>query len=299
MSEAWQAQDERGSSGLVRLIVWIALNVGFSAGRVLLYPICFYFLTFSVRARRASRDYLHRVLGRAPGYADLFRHYMCFASTILDRPYFLAGRFRLYDIRIHGLPALEAMRDTGSGGVLMGAHIGSFEVMRCLATTADWLDLKIMMYPDKSQRINRILDEINPDYAKNVIALGRPDSVMRAYQCIAAGGVVGILADRNTKGGKCVTVPFLGQHAEFPLGPLMLAGAAQCPVVAAFAIYRGARCYDIYFERLCERAPNDYRSNPDALSVLMAEFAEMMEARCRDAPYNWFNFFEFWKGDEK
>ena len=298
MSDAWQTQEERGSSGLVRLIAWIALNIGHSAGHLLLYPISLYFLIFSVRARRASAEYLRRVLGRAPGIVDLFRHYFCFASTILDRAYFLMGRFAPYDIRIHGEEVLENIHRKGQGGILMGSHIGSFEVLRCLASGRDWLDLKVMMYPENSQRIGQIIHELNPKYTEDIIALGQPSSVMRAYECIAAGGFVGILADRNTKGGKHVTIPFLGRDADFPLGPMMLAAVAKCPVVTFFAIYRGGRRYDIYFEELCGQAPENYRADPAALTALVTKFAGLMEVRCREAPYNWFNFFEFWKGDE-
>lgn len=298
MSDTWQTQQERGSSTLVRLIAWIALNIGHAAGHVLLYPICFYFLVFSVQARRSSARYLRRALGRRPNFTDMFRHYFCFAATILDRPYFLTGRFAPYDIRIHGEEVLKDIYQSGQGGILMGAHIGSFEVLRCLAGGRDWLNLKVMMYPENSRRIGKILHELNPDYTKNIIALGQPNSVMRAHETIAAGGFVGILADRNSRGGKQVTIPFLGQDAEFPLGPMMLAAVAKCPVVTFFAIYRGGRRYDIYFEELCERAPGNYRADPDALALLVAKFAGRMEARCLDAPYNWFNFFEFWKSDE-
>lgn len=299
MSEAWQTQEERGSRGLIRFVIWIALHVGHSAGRLLVFPICLYFLTFSVRARRASADYLRRVLGRAPGVADLFRHYHCFASTLLDRPYFVTGRFASYDIRLHGEEAILAVHRTGRGGVLMGAHIGSFEVLRCLASRCEWLDLKVMMDVDVSRHTDAIVHDLNPSYSKNIIALGRPDSVIRAYESISDGGFVGILADRNARGGKYVTVPFLGQEAVFPKGPMMLAAAAKCPVVAVFGIYRGKRRYDIYFEQFCERVPDDYRSNPDTIQTLVADFARLMEARCKEAPYNWFNFFEFWNGNEK
>lgn len=297
MAERWQAQGERGSGALMRLIAWIALNIGYRAGRILLYPICLYFLIFSIDARRASAGYLRRILGRRPRMADLFRHYFCFAATILDRPYFLTGRFESYDIQIHGEEALLRLVDRGQGGILMGAHIGSFEILRCLADRKAHIDLKVMMHRQTTQRINRILDELNPEHVGNVIELGRPDSVMRAYDVIAGGGFVGILADRNSKGEKCAAVPFLGDEAMFPLGPAMLAAVAQCPIVTFFAIYRGGRRYDIYFELLCDRAPADYRRKPESLTALVAGFAGKMEARCRDAPYNWFNFFEFWKGD--
>jgi predicted LPLAT superfamily acyltransferase len=299
VSDAWQTQEERGSSGLIRFVIWVALHVGHSAGRFLLIPICLYFLTFSIRARRASADYLRRVLGRAPGVADLFRHYHCFASTLLDRLFFLAGRSASYDIRLHGEEVMLAVQRSGRGGIMMGAHIGSFEVLRCLAGMREWLDLKVMMDMDVSRRTDTILHDLDPSYSNHIIALGRPDSVIRAYEYIANGGFVGILADRDTRGGKQVSVPFLGQEALFPKGPMMLAAAAKCPVIAVFGIYRGGRRYDIYFERLRDNAPDDYRKNPDTITTLVADFARLMEARCRDAPYNWFNFFDFWKGNEK
>jgi predicted LPLAT superfamily acyltransferase len=297
--EAWQVQEERGSRGLIRFVIWIALHVGHTAGHFLVFPICLYFLTFSVRARRASADYLRRVLGRAPGVADLYRHYHCFAMTLLDRPYFVTGQFASYDIRVHGEDVMLAIHRSGRGGVVMGAHIGSFEVLRSFASTCEWLDLKVMMDMDVSRHTDAIVHDLNPSYAKNIIALGRPDSVIRAYESIADGGFVGILADRNARGGKYVTVPFMGQDAVFPKGPMMLAAAAKCPVVTVFGIYRGGRRYDIYFEKLCDLVPGDYRGNPDTIQALVADFAGLVEARCREAPYNWFNFFEFWKGNEK
>ena len=299
VSEAWQTQEERGSRGLIRFIVWVALRLGHSAGRSLLIPICLYFLIFSIQARRASAGYLRRVLGRAPTFIELFRHYHCFASTLLDRPYFLTGRFAPYDIRVHGEEVISVIHGSGRGGVLLGAHIGSFEVLRCFANTRGWLDLRVMMEMDVSRRTDAILHELNPSYAEHVISLGRPDSAIRAYDCIADGAFVGILADRNTRSGKYVTVPFLGQEAMFPKGPMMLAAAAKCPVVAVFGIYRGNRRYDIYFEQLCEEVPDDYRTNPDTIPALVTDFAGLMEMRCKDAPYNWFNFFDFWKENEK
>ncbi|MDQ3960739.1 MAG: acyl-CoA synthetase, partial [Pseudomonadota bacterium] len=61
----WLTQRERGSRFTMRLISWITLSLGYTAGRILLYPICLYFLiAFSGGARRASRDFLRRVLRR-------------------------------------------------------------------------------------------------------------------------------------------------------------------------------------------------------------------------------------------
>jgi len=72
---AWLAQRERGSRPLIWLIVKVTLLLGRGVGRVLLYPICTYFLLFSGRARRASRDYLGRALAHPPGWRDLTRQF--------------------------------------------------------------------------------------------------------------------------------------------------------------------------------------------------------------------------------
>jgi predicted LPLAT superfamily acyltransferase len=101
---SWLGQRERGSKHAMRLLAWITLALGRRVGRWFLYPICAYFVVFSVRARRASADYLRRVLGRPPALRDIFRHYHVYASTIHDRVYLLAGKYRYFDVRLEVAP---------------------------------------------------------------------------------------------------------------------------------------------------------------------------------------------------
>jgi predicted LPLAT superfamily acyltransferase len=297
MTEIWQTQRERGSGAMIRLGVWIALRFGYTATRALLYPICLYFFLFSVNPRRASRDYLERVLGRVPGVRDIFRHYHTFAATILDRFYFLAGRTKGYDIEFHGLELIEGYVAERRGCLLLGSHLGSFDVLRVLAGQNLGLTVKVLMFPENSRRIGEILAALNPGLAEAVIPLGKPWSIMEAHRCLANGEFVGLLADRNTRGDKRVATPFLGADAEFPLGPMMLAALAEQPVIMFFGLYRGSRRYDIHFELLAEHVPKEFRKNPEILHELVARYAGRLEAYCRSAPYNWFNFYDFWARD--
>src|SRR5438034_4877088 len=86
----WLDYRERGSRGATRFMKWLALRCGRRVARLLLVPICGYFLAFSPRARTTSREYLALALGRAPRFTDLWRHYFTFATTVLDRVYFIA-----------------------------------------------------------------------------------------------------------------------------------------------------------------------------------------------------------------
>jgi predicted LPLAT superfamily acyltransferase len=113
-------------------MIWMALSVGRPVARALLYPICAYYLVFSRQARRAIRPYLIRALGRPVGWRDLFRQYHCFASTILDRVYLLAGQDGRFDIDIRGLDLLKDRLARGRGCLLLCSHLGSFEVVRAI-----------------------------------------------------------------------------------------------------------------------------------------------------------------------
>ena len=98
MSLDWLEQRERSNRLACRCIVWVALRLGRAAARGLLFPICGYYLLFSPQARASILNFLSRVLARRIGWRDLFRHYYCFASTVLDRVYLLRRQYDLFDI---------------------------------------------------------------------------------------------------------------------------------------------------------------------------------------------------------
>ena len=88
MSEAeWTNRPERSNMLMLRVMTWISLRLGRSAGRVVLYGIALYFLLFSAKSRQASRAYLRRVLGREASWLDMYKQVFSFASTIHDRIY--------------------------------------------------------------------------------------------------------------------------------------------------------------------------------------------------------------------
>ncbi|HTE14523.1 MAG TPA: acyl-CoA synthetase, partial [Burkholderiales bacterium] len=114
---------------ILRLMTWISLRLGRRAGRGALHVITSYFLLCAPASRRASRDYLRRALDHTPRWRDLYRHFFTFAATIHDRIYLINRRFDLFDIEVHGEDTLRLMLANGKGLFLIGAHLGSFEVL--------------------------------------------------------------------------------------------------------------------------------------------------------------------------
>jgi predicted LPLAT superfamily acyltransferase len=290
----WLDHRERGSRGATRFMTWFALRCGRRVARLLLYPICAYFLAFSPRVRSTSRQYLALALGRPPRLADLWRHYFTFVATVLDRVYFTDGRFGRFDIEVRGLDLLRRTLAKGRGCLLLGAHLGSFELLRTLAPEHR-LAVNVVMYEENAANITEVLNaQLDPALRERIIVSGEADTMLRIAECLARGELVGMLGDRSAGSDKTVTCRFFGRDAVFPQGPLRLALSLRVPVYLVVGLYEGGKRYVIHLEAFCEE-PNADRAERAAWTREWAQrYAERLEHFCRLAPYNWFNFYDFW-----
>ena len=95
-------------------------------------------------------------------------------------------------------------------------------------------------------------------------------------------------------GERQARIPFLGQLARFPEGPFRLAAILKRPVVFMTGLYRGGRRYDIQFDLIFEPDDADGRAPELRIEEMMRHYVTTLEVQCRSAPYNWFNFYDFW-----
>ncbi len=290
----WTRRTERGALPLIRFMVWLSRVAGRRATRAPLHLVTAYFVAFGARARRASRDYLTRCLGRAPTLAETYRHFLAFASTLHDRVYFLQGRFELFEIGVEGGQLLRE----GEGALLMGAHVGSFEALRACGRGLAHRRVVMAMYGDNAQKVRSALAALDPGAASEVIALGHLDSMLALRERLEAGALVGVLADRTLGDEPVLELDFLGARAPFPVGPMRLAAALRQRVVFMAGLYLGGNRYAIRFEEIADFAGLDgaARGEREArVREAVARYAACLERHCRAAPYNFFNFHRFWR----
>jgi len=292
----WATARERSGPRMLALMRWIALTAGRRVSRWVLHPISLYFVLFGGEASRQSRRYLTRVFERPAGFADVYRHIHTFAATLLDRVYFLQdrlGEFRIAHTDVHWIDERIAR---GEGQFMIGAHFGSFEALRALGVDQG-RRVAMVMYEDNARQINETLAAIAPNARPHTIALGRLGAMLQLRNWLDDGGVAGMLADRTLPGpamrSRTLVLPFLGAPARFSDGPFRLAAMLRRPVVFIAGIYRGGDRYELRFEQLADFGAE--HADTDALIRATVErYVALLEALCRDAPYNWFNFFDFW-----
>jgi predicted LPLAT superfamily acyltransferase len=297
LSQAWKQQRERSSPRTLALIVWIALHLGRNATRLLLGPIVLYFFLTAGVARRASRQFLRRAGAPQQGIWGVLRNLHRFAACALDRVFLLSGRYRGIEVSVHDPDGILPHYDSVGGALVPTAHIGSYEALRVLGVDRKGLRFRIVMDRAHGSMVSSVLEGLNPNLANDIIdgGSGGPTLSLALKEALQRGYLVGLMADRVTPRDRGVPVQFLGAAAELPDSPWRLAAVLGCPVVLCFGLYRGGHHYELHFERFLDGgAPVPRPQRGAFVEQCVQRYAQRLEHYARNAPYNWFNFYDFW-----
>lgn len=303
----WSSLTERGAySGL-----WIAARLYRLLGRrgclAVLSPVIVYFYATGREQRRASHGYLTRVFAhfgctRSPGWRDGYRHFMSFAGRTVDS--FAAWTGDLTAEAVDHAPGSaihEAVADS-RGSLFIVSHLGNAELSRALLAPKGGKRLTVLVHTTHAANYNDILSRFNPEASINTVPVGRigPDTVIALRDRIENGEWVVIAGDRTPLGGgeRIARVPFLGADAPFAHGPIILAALLGCPVYTLFCLRDRGR-YTVYFDRFADRIVLPRSDREGAIRSYLVRYADILERYASKAPYQWYNFFDYWSQDRQ
>ncbi len=299
----WYKIPEAGTVLGIRLVVLIARAFGRRLAGWILYIPALYYALVRGHARRASRDYLGRV-GQPATFANIVRHLHTFAQVSLDRLFFATGRVEPFQFEHFNHDRLVELSNSGRGVLLLGAHLGSFEVMRCRAKEFS-IPINVVVDFSNARRISGVLRALAPDVDTRLISLV-PDplaAMLAIRSAIDRGELVAILGDRQPQtqvgDSRAVVTEFLGGEAAFPAGPWLIAHTLRCPVYFVAGVYTRPNHYALHFEFLADEVRLDRRQRAADLARYAKTYAAMLETYTRSAPLNWFNFYDFWSHGER
>ena len=296
MSAYWEQQRERSTRAALHLMIWAAGFFGRFIIRIVLYFIVGYFYLTSPRAVRASRNALRRLLQREPTWRDVYKNFYCFAACTVDRLYLLKDRKHYFDVSVDRPDEVAQMTAQGRGCLLIVAHIGSFEPLRMMGTDQRKLPISILMDRKQGEMLVKLLERINPDFALQIIDAAQrgPELVLQLRDELRAGRMVCIMGDRAREDERALEVEFCGSTARFPEGPWALATALGVPVILGLGLYKGGHKYQACFELFAEQVTATRQTRTADLQRCAQQYAQRLEHYARLAPYNWFNFYDYW-----
>jgi predicted LPLAT superfamily acyltransferase len=308
---AWTRRAERGSLGALHFMLWMYRRLGRSRLFAwFLTPAAAYFLLTDGKVRRGSREYLRRIhawpqargaIAHEPGLREGLSHLREFAISVVDRLCAWPDEADRIEFRDTGSEHLFRLAQQRRGALLLGAHLGNFDMLRILSERQK-LKVNVLMYSRHVARMNAFLASVQPSARIRVI---EPDpggvrTVFEIKACIDRGEFVGILGDRvlPREHARIATSGFLGSPACFPLGPFLLAGLLGCPVLLALCLRTGDARYETVVQPLSPGARVPRAQREQHARELLEAYVRCLEQACCRAPLQWFNLYDFWQAPE-
>ena len=301
----WWNIAERGSRIGMHLLALSCRVFGMRFTGLWLHPVVAYFLLTGRAARIASYNYFTHLQQASspdeatprPGWLSAYRQMLAFAQSSLDKLAAWSGRVNSGDVRFDDPQAFEALVASGRGALVLGSHLGNLEMVRALAMRGKHAKVTAIVYTEHARRFNSVLASAHSDFAHHLVEVGDfgPQTAMMMQERVEAGELLVIVGDRvpANESGRTTDAQFLGATAPFAQGPYVLAHALGCPVYLFFCIKEHGG-YRLYFEPFAERIELPRRERAQHLAAWAQRYAARLEHFCRKAPFQWFNFFDFW-----
>jgi len=285
--------------------------------RVIAFPVGFFYFLFSKRGRTESKRFLQKAapLISEPKTAKKcrsrfgsLRHIISFSLTVVEKLQAWGDRFPLNKVHFQDddIKELIGELESGKGVFLIFSHLGNMELLRGLLSygktgVSRKIPFTAIMDLKANVHFNRILKELNPQSDMDVISGDdiSPYTAVLLEEKIASGGMVVFAGDRTSVDGKNRMIPFLGKEAPFSSGIFYMTALVNAPVYFVFCLRRKELSlkpeYDMHVHKSplsfdCARKERLIRS-----SLLADSFAALLEGYCKEQPFQWYNFFDFWQ----
>ena len=308
-SRHWAQIDEVSFVAGMRLLFWLGRVLGRWPFRVVLFPVLLWYVIAKPWARAASKDFLRRMAkldgttgdaGIDAGVMSVLRHFASFGECLLDKLLLWCGLFDTGSVEFHGVEQIAGQIARQRGGLIICCHLGNLELCRVMSKRQPGLKLTVLLHTKHATRFNQLLARVNPDSQLNVMQVTEltPATAALLQDKIDQGEFVAIAGDRIPVAPepRVALVPFLGAMAPFPVGPYVMASLFHCPVYLLFSLST-RRGWEIHFESFSELIHLPRKDRTAALAVLAGAYAARLESYCRQAPLQWFNFYDFWQVD--
>jgi len=303
MSNHWSHIQESGGLLGMRIMFFLYRWLGHWLFNIALYPVILYFFLANRSARQASMDYISRLQDSGALCSEKslklysFRHFLQFGRNLLDKLSAWSGAFSYSNVRFQHREEFLRMIDKGLGALVIVSHLGNLEVCRALASESQRLKLNILVHTKHAEKFNRLMNDIDDNNRLNLIQVTdfSPATAILLQDKLSQGEVIVIAGDRTPlHGGRQLEVDFFSGKAALPQGPYILAALLKCPTYLMFCT-KEPHGYKIFFEHFAERIKLNRKNREADMQTYAQSFANRLEHYTKQYPFQWNNFFMFWK----
>lgn len=281
---------------------------------ILIYPISFFFYIFSKRGRVEAKNYQRQMKeftgGKVPLKISPFKQILSFSLCVMEKMEGWLGNYHYNELVTHDddLKSLQSQLEQGKGALFIGSHLGNIELLRSLSSFGEngiirKISVTAIMELKSTEQFNRTLKEVNPNVDFQVIDPEKigVNTIIELQEQIENGGLVVITGDRTSarSRSRIIREKFLGKEADFPYGVFVLALLLKAPTYYVFGLRTKTASLRPKYHIFVEKSKVDFESpsskRDEKIHALCKEFVVKLEKYCIQFPYQWYNFYNFWK----
>jgi len=285
----WDGKSKGGVLGY-QIFVFLIKTFGVRVAYFILYFVATYYFLFLKKSNRVMFYYFHKRLG----YSNLkarkmvFKNYFAFGQTLIDKTAIASGMREKFTYEFDGIETLQKLLAEKKGGVLISAHIGNFEINEYFFNDIDFdLEINVVTSDTEHRAIKEYLESVSrKTNAKFIIVKDDLSHIFEINTALAKNELVCFTGDRYIEGTKSIKETFLGEEADFPAGPFLIASRLKVPVVFVYVMKEPKLHYHLY-ARVAEVTHRNDRE-------LLKTYIKSVESMLKKYPLQWFNYFDFW-----
>ncbi len=289
---SWDGKSKGKTSGY-KIFVFLLKISGINAAYFLLYFVAFHFFLFSNgKTKNSYRFYREKIKqGWLKACCSVYRNYYIFGQAIIDKVATMAGIRMGFSFDFEGESHLEQLAGEKRGAILLGAHLGNWDMAGNLLKRVN-VPINVIIYDNEYENIKKYLDSVTGEKNYKVIAIKKDGS--HIYDIIKAldnNEFVCLHADRHFEHAKMIKYPFLGEDAPFPEAIFQMCAVLGKPVTFVYAFKEKKRHYHLYATE-----PKVYTGNrTEKVQKILSGYVAELEQKTLEYPLHWFNFYNFWK----
>jgi len=273
-----------------RIFVFLIKKAGVKAAYVLLYFVASYYFLFLKKSNKAISYYFKERLGYSwfKSKKMVFKSYYTFGQTIIDKISISAGMRNKFTYEFDGIEILKNLLAEKKGGVLISAHIGNFEIAEHFLGDID-IDFQINLVTTDLEHsaIKNYLESVTQKpTVKFIIIRDDLSHIFEINAALSKNELVCFTGDRYFEGTKSLSEKILGEEANFPAGPFLIASRLKVPVVFVYVMKEPNLHYHLYAREAIVKHRDE--------KGLLKAYIESVESMLAKYPLQWFNYFDFW-----
>ncbi|MGE0088695.1 MAG: hypothetical protein AB7S50_04375 [Bacteroidales bacterium] len=294
---SWKGQS-RGTVLGYKIFVFTLKHLGLSFAYFILIFVAFYFFLFSSASTKEIYFYFRKIhkFSVLKSIFGVYRNYYTFGQVLLDKFAILGGLKGKFTYNFDGEHHLQQMANEKTGGIIVTAHMGSFETAGQLLERIN-SRINLIMLDAEHKQIKQYVSDVLSNKGINLIAIQDDMShVVPISTALINKELIAIAGDRFMNDNKAFKVDFMGKKAFFSSGPFYLAARFGVPVTYAFAMKESKTHYHffasapIYITKTTKKEEQD-----KVLQQYVEQYAKEFEKMVRKYPYQWFNYYPFWE----